>query len=155
MKKQHTYIYFLILLICKTINVNSQVVTLDERPAFVKSHSERTATKSGLNVFKYTNPITKDTSISMRDYFIIKVGNKWYATGTSMPVWSAHNPGVRLLVSDDLLHWKQEAWLIDGSKLSEDSPYNGRFWAPEIHLIQNKYWLTVNSGKVTTEDPKE
>lgn len=35
-----------------------------------------------------------------------------------------------------------------------DCPYNGRFWAPEIHRIKNKYWLTVNSGKVTAEDPK-
>ena len=38
--------------------------------------------------------------------------------------------------------------------MPEDCPYNGRFWAPEIHYIQNKYWLTVNSGKVTADDPK-
>jgi xylan 1,4-beta-xylosidase len=104
--------------------------------------------------FRYTNPITRDSSISMRDHFIIKVGNKWYCTGTSNPVWTGPNPGVRLLVSDDLLHWKQLPWLIDASKLPPDCPYNGRFWAPEIHFIKNKYYLTVNSGKVTEEDPK-
>ena len=53
-----------------------------------------------------------------------------------------------------ILHWRQHSWLIDASALPDDCPYNGRFWAPEIHFIQNKYWLTVNSGKVTTEDPK-
>ena len=105
-------------------------------------------------VFTYTNPVTRDTATSMRDYFIIKVGDKWYATGTSNPVWTGPNPGVRLLVSDDLIHWKQHSFLIDAKKLPADSPYNGRFWAPEIHFIQNKYWLTVNSGKVTTDDPK-
>ena len=64
------------------------------------------------------------------------------------------HPGVQMLVSDDLINWKQHSFIIDVSKLHKDCPYNGRFWAPEIHFIQNKYWLTVNSGKVTAEDPK-
>jgi xylan 1,4-beta-xylosidase len=108
----------------------------------------------GTHIFRYTNPITRDTSISMRDHCIIKVGKQWFCTGTSNPVWTGPNPGVRLLVSDDLIHWKQHSWLIDASKLPPGCPYNGRFWAPEIHFIKNKYWLTVNSGKVTADDPK-
>ncbi|MGK9476428.1 glycoside hydrolase family 43 protein [Melioribacter sp. OK-6-Me] len=104
--------------------------------------------------FCYTNPITRDTSLSMRDYCVIKVKNKWYCTGTSHPVWTGPNPGVRLLVSDDLIHWKHHSWIIDAKKLPPDCPYNGRFWAPEIHFIKNRFWLTVNSGKVTPEDPK-
>ncbi len=115
----------------------------DDKPVEVKTRE-----------FRYTNPITRDTAISMRDHCIIKVGDKWYCTGTSNPVWTGPNPGVRLLVSDDLIHWEQHSWLIDAGKLPEDCPYNGRFWAPEIHYIQGKYWLTVNSGKVTKEDPK-
>ncbi|MDA3867088.1 MAG: hypothetical protein PF489_10140, partial [Salinivirgaceae bacterium] len=35
------------------------------------------------DVFIYTNPVTRDTSIAMRDHCIIKVGEKWYCTGTS------------------------------------------------------------------------
>lgn len=104
--------------------------------------------------FCYTNPITRDTSLSMRDYCIIKVKNKWYCTGTSHPVWTGPNPGVRLLVSEDLIHWQHHSWIIDAKKLPPDCPYNGRFWAPEIHFIKNRFWLTVNSGKVTPEDPK-
>nr|WP_315158614.1 family 43 glycosylhydrolase [uncultured Flavobacterium sp.] len=105
-------------------------------------------------VFKYTNPITRDSIFSMRDYMINKVGDKWYATGTSNPIWTGPNPGVKLLVSDDMINWKFHSYLIDAAKLPADCPYNGRFWAPEIHFIQNKYWLTINSGKVTKEDPK-
>lgn len=110
--------------------------------------------KEKKKLFCYTNPITRDTSLSMRDYFIIKVRNKWYCTGTSHPVWIGPNPGVRLLVSDDLINWKHHSWIIDAKKLPKDCPYNGRFWAPEIHYIKNKYWLIVNSGKVTPDDPK-
>jgi len=104
--------------------------------------------------FRYTNPITRDTAISMRDHFIIKGDSLWYCVGTSNPIWEGPNPGIRLLVSNDLLNWEQHSWLIDASKLPEDCPYNGRFWAPEIHYIQGKYWMTINSGKVTEEDPK-
>ena len=109
---------------------------------------------TGSRLFCYTNPITRDTVIAMRDHCIIKVGKQWYCTGTSLPVWTGPNPGVRLLISDDLIHWRQHSWLIDAGKLPPDCPYNGRLWAPEIHHIQNKYWLTVNSGKVTNDDPK-
>ncbi len=119
-----------------------------------RTHTITSTDSAVTHVFCYTNPITRDTSISMRDHCIIKVGNQWYCTGTSNPVWTGPNPGVRLLVSGDMLHWRQHSWLIDASKLPPDCPYNGRFWAPEIHYIKNKYWLTVNSGKVTNEDPK-
>ncbi|MEP6677460.1 MAG: family 43 glycosylhydrolase, partial [Ferruginibacter sp.] len=114
----------------------------------------KTTTTPTTHEFRYTNPITRDSAISMRDHFIIKVDKKWYCVGTSEPVWTGPNPGVRLLVSDDLIHWKQHSFLIDAKKLPPDCPYNGRFWAPEIHFIKNKYYLTVNSGKVTAEDPK-
>lgn len=138
--------------------LQAQVVSTHERPAFIKagnvvSTNEKPAEKKA-KTFSYTNPIIRDTSIAMRDHFIIKVGNKWYATGTSSPVWTGYNPGVRLLVSDDMINWKQHSWLIDGGKLPADCPYNGRFWAPEIHFIKNKFYLTVNSGKVSPEDPK-
>ena len=124
--------------------------------SFAQKSDSKAALKTNATekVFKYTNPITRDSILSMRDYMIIKVGDKWFATGTSNPVWTGPNPGVKLLVSDDMINWKFHSYIIDASKLPEDCPYNGRFWAPEIHFIQNKYWLTVNSGKVTKEDPK-
>lgn len=101
--------------------------------------------------FRYTNPITRDFSQSLRDNMILKVGQRWYMTGTSQPIWSGQNPGVRLMVSDDLLNWKYAAWIIDASKLPKDCPYNGRFWAPEIHHINGVFYLTVNSGREGTK----
>lgn len=123
---------------------------------FAQLHNgnQSTVATKAQHEFKYTNPITQDSAISMRDHFIIKVGSKWYCTGSSNPVWTGPNPGVRLLISDDLLHWRHLSWLIDASKLPPNCPYNGRFWAPEIHFIKNKYYLTINSGQVTAEDPK-
>ena len=67
--------------------------------------ARRLTNDSAKRVFRYTNPITRDTAISMRDHFIIKAGKKWYCVGTSEPVWTGPNPGVRLLESDDLIHW--------------------------------------------------
>ena len=133
--------------------VQAQVVNSDERPAFINS-TNKAIKSTGKKVFRYTNPITKDTAIAMRDHAIIRVGDKWYSTGTSLPVWTGPNPGVRLLVSDDMINWKQHSMIIDAAKLPADCPYDGRFWAPEIHFIKGKYWLTVNSGKVTPQDPK-
>jgi xylan 1,4-beta-xylosidase len=118
------------------------------------TNSKTSDTNSTIHIFCYTNPITGDPSISMRDHCIIKVGNQWYFTGTSNPVWSGPNPGVRLLVSDDMIFRQQHSWIIDAGELPAGCPYKGRFWAPEIHYIQNKYRLTVNSGKITKEDPK-
>jgi len=134
--------------------VFASAIALNSTGQTTYSSNEATKGLNGKNEFHYTNPITRDTALSMRDHFIIKTGNKWYCTGTSNPVWTGSNPGVRLLVSDDLTQWKQHSWLIDASLLPPDCPYNGRFWAPEIHFIKNKYWLTVNSGKVTPDDPK-
>jgi beta-xylosidase len=99
-----------------------------------------------MNAFRYTNPITRDPALALRDHFIMKVGQQWFMTGTSMPVWSGANPGVRLLVSDDLLNWRHHAWLIDAGKLPKNCLYKGRFWASEIHRARGKFWLTVNSG---------
>ncbi|WP_346985068.1 family 43 glycosylhydrolase [Chryseobacterium sp. POE27] len=118
---------------------------------FAQSEKSKTSLQKE---FRYTNPITRDSAISMRDHFIIKVDDMWYCVGTSNPVWTGPNPGVRMLISKDLINWKQHSFIIDAKKLPKDTPYNGRFWAPEIHFIQGKYWLTVNSGKVTKEDPK-
>jgi xylan 1,4-beta-xylosidase len=97
-----------------------------------ENQSKKTQASAGtIHEFRYTNPIIRDTAISMRDHFIIKVRNKWYCVGTSNPVWTGLNPGVRLLVSEDLVHWQQYSWLIDAGKLPAGCPYNGRFWAPE------------------------
>lgn len=96
--------------------------------------------------FTYTNPITSGRDLSLRDHFIIRAGDGWYMTGTSNPVWTGPNPGVKLFYSSDLLHWEFDRWLIEAAQLPDDCFYKGRFWAPEIHHAHDSYWLTVNSG---------
>jgi xylan 1,4-beta-xylosidase len=140
---KNIYIFLFFLFVPSFFCFGQSTVNIDTSQSIIKKH-----------LFCYTNPITRDTSIAMRDHYIIKVDKYWYCTGTSMPVWTGHNPGVRLLISNDLITWRHYSWLIDSSTLPIDCPYNGRFWAPEIHFIKNKFWLTVNSGKVTHDDPK-
>ncbi len=94
----------------------------------------------------YTNPITHNPAMSMRDHQILKVGDIWYMTGTSAPYWKGPNPGVRLFSSRNLLDWNFETWLIEAGKLPDDCFYKGRFWAPEIHRAHDRFWLTVNTG---------
>ncbi|MEO8615154.1 MAG: family 43 glycosylhydrolase [Luteolibacter sp.] len=106
-----------------------------------------------MSEFRYTNPITRDPALSMRDHCILKVGERWFCTGTSQPAWNGPNPGVRLLESDDLLHWRDAGWLIDASELAVDCPFNGRFWAPEIHRAHGRFYLTVNSGHEGPQHP--
>jgi len=96
--------------------------------------------------FCYTNPITHDMAHSLRDHQILKVGDLWYMTGTSQPIWSGPSPGVKLFRSPDLLHWTFDRLLIDAAALPDDCFYKGRFWAPEIHKAHGKFYLTVNSG---------
>lgn len=106
------------------------------------------------HTFRYRNPLMTDPAFAMRDHFIIKVGSKWFLTGTSAPYWEGSNPGVRLLCSDDLIHWSHVLWIIDAITLRPHCPYQGRFWAPEIHLSHNRFYLTVNCGHEGPESGK-
>lgn len=74
--------------------------------------------------------------------------------GNFQLVWEGKKSWSPMLVSKDMVNWKQYSFIIDAKKLPKDCPYDGRFWAPEIHFIKGKYYLIVNSGKVTKEDPK-
>jgi xylan 1,4-beta-xylosidase len=96
--------------------------------------------------FRYTNPITHGSEMSLRDHQILKVGDRWYMTGTSQPIWKGPNPGVKLFSSPDLLHWSFEGLLVDAATLPDDCFFKGRFWAPEIHAAHGRFYLTVNSG---------
>lgn len=101
--------------------------------------------------FRYTNPITRDPLQSIRDPMLLKAGNGWFMTGTSQSVWGRQNPGLRLMELEGFLSLEDAGWCIDASKIPKDCPYIGRFWAPELHHIQGKFYLFVNSGP---DEPK-
>ena len=55
------------------------------------------------------------------------------------------SPGIQLFPSRDLKTWKPEAWLVKASDLPANSPYKHRFWAPEIHKFNGKFYLIFTS----------
>ena len=106
-----------------------------------------------VRVFEYQNPIRNGIEGGMRDCQVFEDGGRYYLTGTSYPFWywnGQKNPGVKIYSSDDLLNWKFEKLLIDRSKLDTSVWYLDRFWAPEIHKIQGKYYLSFNCVNQST-----
>ena len=95
--------------------------------------------------FTYQNPIAGGPRW-IRDPFIIRAGDRYFMTGTyKEPAQDgpAAWPGFKLWASDDLLHWKDEGFVLR----NEDIPWGDtRLWAPEIrfHPQRGKYYLTYN-----------
>jgi hypothetical protein len=91
--------------------------------------------------FYYTNP---NTQLPFRDTHIISGDSVFYAIGTSPPYWGGPNAGIKLYRSPDLRNWEYVKLLIDAAQLDEDVWYKDRFWAPELHRFNNRYFLTFN-----------
>ncbi len=91
------------------------------------------------------NPIKLPFNEPIRDPMILPFDGKYYMTGTCAPFWEGANPGVKLWVSDDLINWKFVRLLINAAEIPEDKPYRDRFWAPELHYINNKFYLLFNA----------
>jgi len=92
----------------------------------------------------YQNP---NLGVPVRDACILPVDGRFYATGTCWPYWESTpepNPGVRLYVSDNLTDWSEVGLMIDAAALPEDAWYKERFWAPELHRIRGRFYLTFN-----------
>lgn len=86
--------------------------------------------------------------IHLRDPFIVKEGDTYYLTGTLSHENISDGYGVPLYISKDLKSWSGPQLIVDRDKgLNEYSC----FWAPEIHKVENEYWLFVtlepNGGK--------
>ncbi|MCD7797626.1 MAG: hypothetical protein LUG95_08605 [Clostridiales bacterium] len=71
--------------------------------------------------FRYKNPISVDTVKNIRDPFIIFENGKYYLTGSTPPYWDGKSNGVMLWSSDDLLHFKEEGFIL---KTSCAEPYD-------------------------------
>jgi xylan 1,4-beta-xylosidase len=98
--------------------------------------------------FRYKNPITEGLIVGIRDAQIIEDDNgRFYLMGTAHPFWprEGKSPGIRIYSSDSITGWQYEKLLIDRSLLDTCGWYLDRFWAPEIHKINGKYYLLFNS----------
>lgn len=88
----------------------------------------------------------------LRDPAIIREGDVYYLIFTHYP-FTHHtskdadkpdmnsSPGIRIYSTKDFIDFKSEGWLVKSSELPDNCPYKHRFWAPEIHKINNKYYL--------------
>lgn len=92
-----------------------------------------------VKLISYQNPIKIEP---LRDPQILFVNGIYYMTGTSQLDGSITKagPGVKLFSSINLTDWKFEKILIVSSGW-----YKTRIWAPEIHQINGKFYLTLNA----------
>jgi beta-xylosidase len=104
-------------------------------------------------VFRYQNPISERIDPQgLRDCQVFRDGDRWYMTGTAWPhwprqeAWGIFNPGVVLYSSDDLLSWKFEKVILPAPPLGSGKWYQRRFWAPEIHRLDGRYYALFNAS---------
>lgn len=79
---------------------------------------------------------TKDGAVIPGDFAdpsIIKVGNKYFAVGTSSE-WAPHLP---IYQSADLKHWQQTGYVFNKTP----AWVSGSFWAPEYYKIKDTYYI--------------
>ncbi|MCF3108120.1 glycoside hydrolase family 43 protein [Niabella sp. CC-SYL272] len=107
-------------------------------------------------------PAAKDTIDpvihgDLADPSVIRVGNSYYATGTSSE-WAPHYP---LFKSGDLVHWKQTGYIFNKTP----DWISSSFWAPELLYRKGIYYVYYTArkksdgisciGVATAEDPEK
>ncbi len=89
---------------------------------------------AGTNPLKsYTNPVLAGCA----DPVILRHGGMYYAYCTHTPDSPDMVHGIRLHVSEDLVHWKDQGYVLK----SKDSWGDSRFWAPDIVEREGKFYL--------------
>ena len=91
------------------------------------------------------------------DPSVIRVGDTYYATGTSSE-WAPHYP---LFTSSDLIHWKQLGYIFHKTP----SWASSSFWAPELFYYNDTYYVYYIArkkadgisciGVATSKDPAQ
>lgn len=102
----------------------------------------------------YTNPVIPG---DFADPSVIKVGNTFYAAGTSSE-WAPHFP---LFTSTDLVHWEQIGYVFNTKPAWTASS----FWAPELFYHNHTFYVYYVArrksdgisciGVATSKDPRQ
>jgi beta-xylosidase len=89
------------------------------------------------------------------DPTVIKVGNTYYAAGTSSE-WAPHYP---IFISKDMLSWKQAGYIFQ----KKPEWTSSSFWAPELFYYRNTFYVYYTArrksdnvsyiGVATSKDP--
>lgn len=86
----------------------------------------------------FTNPVIPS---DVADPSLIRVGNDYYATGTSSE-WAPHYP---IFHSTDLVNWKQTGHVFE----EKPSWIKNSFWAPEWFAYKGKYYVYYTARKAS------
>jgi beta-xylosidase len=108
-------------------------------------------THSNPLAFEYSEGQTEPRR-EVRDPCVIREGGTYYLVFTMHPFANREDdrislpnngssPGIAMYSSKNLKDWKFETWLVKSADLPESSPYKHRFWAPEIHEINGRFYL--------------
>ena len=113
------------------------------------------ARAAGGGVFRYQNPIVNGlSSYGVRDCHVFREGGRWYLTATENPNPEWGQRGVILYSSDDLLNWREEAFLIARRSLESSLRYVDEWLAPEVQAIGGRYYV-VFGGRNEGGGPDE
>jgi len=85
----------------------------------------------------YTNPVH---SSYFADPFVLRVGTDYYAYGTRIPALEGR--AFEVLHSVDLVNWTS----LGGTLEPVDLPTAVDYWAPEVVLIDGRYFLYYSTG---------
>lgn len=92
---------------------------------------------------KIINPVLRGF---YSDPSVVRVGHTYYAATSTFEWW----PGVRLLESTDLAHWKPLACPL--SRVSQldmrGVPSGGGIWAPDLSYADGRFWLVFTDVKI-------
>ena len=150
-------------------------VALTGITAYAESHQTENNNVADLvkKIFTYSNPSTfsytyfngtRDQTVrEVRDPVIIREGDVYYLIYTHYPFTHStsrdpskpdynSSPGIKLYKSNDLENWEFVNWLVKSSELSEKAAYKHRFWAPEIHKINGRFFLIFTADNWISDE---
>lgn len=103
---------------------------------------------------KIENPNYSCSIGAIRDPMIVLYNDRYYMVGTSPDFWRGANPGVRMWSSEDLVGWKFEGRVVDADTISDEAGYKNRFWAPELFVHGDRFYITFNAmNEAEAEEP--
>jgi GH43 family beta-xylosidase len=84
----------------------------------------------------YTNPLSSITNIG--DPYVLKVNKMYYMYASSSDI------GFKVWESPNLIDWTEKGLALDKTNASNQWG-DGNFWAPEVKLYNNRYYMTYSA----------
>ncbi len=98
-------------------------------------------------VLEWNNPLWKTglNSYGASDFHIWQEEGIYYLVATEIPNNEWGKRGIILYTSENMIHWREDTYLINRTSIDEDAWYKDGFGQPEIHRINGKYYLIFNA----------